>query len=411
MRHSDPFLFAVLTAGLALTGCAKKNEFVAPPPPEVGVEIPEIKTTTVFSEYAGRTSGSARVEIRARVKGFLQAYHFDAGQYVEKGQLLFTIEPEQFEAAVETAKGNLAKAEADLEIATTSWKKLKKAFEGSGAVSEIDVLSAEAERKAAQAGVDIARAALSDAERDLGYTKIHAPFAGRVSSALVDQGNLVGVADPTLLTDIITTQPIYFNFDGSERETLKYLQDMPNAENPTGSGKGKELELQLVLSDGTPFEEVGRFDFADNSVDPDSGTIRLRASFENKKGLLVDGLFARIRIPNEVENAVLVPAAAIQRDLGGSFMMVVGEGNVIQRRTVVPTSLNVGNKKIIEPFDEASGTGLQADERFVVSNLQRVREGVTVRIEKPAAAPPGSDSTADPNGSVKETEKAKEKAE
>jgi RND family efflux transporter MFP subunit len=391
MKNRFPNPFAALIAIAASTGCAKKNEFVPPPPPEVGVQTPKVETTTVYSEYSGRTSGSSRVEIRARVKGFLKDTHFDAGQFVEKGQLLFTIEPEQFEAAVATAKGNLAKAQADLEIATTNWQKLKKAFEASGAVSEIDVLSAEAEKKAADAGVMIAKAALDNANRDKGYTEIHAPVSGRVSNAQVDQGNLVGAADPTLLTDIVTVRPIYFNFEASEREVLRYLGDMPNAKNPTGSGKAKELDLELVLADGTPFEETGRFDFADNSIDPNSGTLRLRAVFDNEKGLLVDGLFARIRIPEKVENAVIVPAQAIQRDLGGSFVLVVNESDVVERRAVVPTTLEVGGgNKIIESFDESTGSGLQSSDRFVVSNLQRAREGLTVRPVEPGGEASGS---------------------
>lgn len=378
----------LLAAGVLFAGCAKENEFVAPPPPEVGVQKPTIETTTVYSEYPGRTTGSSRVEIRARVKGFLKEKHFEAGQYVEEGALLFTIEPEQFEAAVATAKGNLAKAEADLEIATTNWEKLKSAHENrNGAVPEIEVLSADATRKAAKAGVDIAKANLADAERDLGYTEIHAPMAGRVSKELVDQGNLVGAADPTLLTDIISVRPIYFNFEASEREVLRYLTDMPNAENPTGSGKGKEIDLSLVLSDGTSFDETGKFDFVDNSVNPDSGTIQLRASFANERGFLADGLFARIRVPEEIKNAVLVPAMAIQRDLGGSFVLVVNAENTIERRTVILTPMSVGDQKILEPYDETTGTGLTESDRFVVSNLQRAREGLVVNPVEKAATP------------------------
>jgi len=370
--------FLILSVGIALSGCAKENQFIPPPPPEVGVQSAVIENVEVYSEYAGRTSGSSRVEIRARVKGFLKETHFDAGQFVKEGDLLFTIEPEQFEAAVNTADGNLAKAEADLEIATTNWKKRKQAFDSSGAVSEIDVLSAEAEKKAAAAGVAIAEAAQSDAKRDLGYTEIHSPVSGRISNARVDQGNLVGAADPTLLTDIITVQPIYFDFEVGEREVLRYLVDMPNAENPTGSGKGKKLDLELVLADGTTFDEIGKFDFVDNSISRDSGTLRARAIFVNTAGILADGLFARIRIPEEVENSVQVPSLAIQRDLGGSFVLVVNEANVVERRPVLPTQLSIDSVKIIEPFNETTGTGLQATDRFVVSNLQRAREGLTV---------------------------------
>lgn len=391
MKQLAQFLF-MLTMGMFLSGCGEENQFIPPPPPQVGVQAPLIETATVYSEYAGRTSGSARVEIRARVTGFLKETHFNAGNFVKEGQLLFTIEPEQFEAAVRTAEGNLAKAEADFEIATTNWKKRKKAFEETGAISEIDVLSADADRKAAEAGVAIAEASLSNAKRDLGYTEIHAPVSGRISNARVDQGNLVGASDPTLLTDIITVRPIYFDFEVGEREVLRYLTDMPNAENPDGSGKGKELALELVLADSSTFGETGRFDFVDNSVNPESGTLRARALFENTKGLLADGLFARIRIPEELENAVQVPSMAIQRDLGGSFVLAVDEAGMVGRRTVFPTQLSVGSMKIIEPFDESKGSGLQASDRFVISNLQRAREGIKVipleGIGK-AAAPDG----------------------
>ncbi len=380
MRNMKPLaqFFFMVSMGMLLAGCGEENQFVPPPPPEVGVQSPLIKTATVYSEYAGRTSGSARVEIRARVTGFLKETHFNAGNFVKEGQLLFTIEPEQFEAAVSTAEGNLAKAKADLEIATTNYQKRKKAFDETGAISEIDVLSADADRKAADAGVAIAEASLSDAKRDLGYTQIHAPVSGRISNARVDQGNLVGASDPTLLTDIITVRPIYFNFEVGEREVLRYLSDMPNAENPDGSGKGKELALELVLADGSSLGETGRFDFVDNSVNPDSGTLKARALFENTEGLLADGLFARVRVPETVENAVQVPTLAIQRDLGGSFVLAVDESGMVARRTVFPTPLSVGLMKIIEPFDEAKGTGLQESDQFVISNLQRAREGIKV---------------------------------
>ena len=159
---------------------------------------------------------------------------------------------------------------------------------------------------------------------------------------------------------------------------LRYLSDMPNAENPDGSGKGKELALELVLADGSSLGETGRFDFVDNSVNPDSGTLKARALFENTEGLLADGLFARVRVPETVENAVQVPTLAIQRDLGGSFVLAVDESGMVARRTVFPTPLSVGLMKIIEPFDEAKGTGLQESDQFVISNLQRAREGIKV---------------------------------
>lgn len=379
-----------------LTGCGKTNQFVPPPPPKVAVQAPRIGEATVYTEFSGRTEASARVEIRARVKGFLKSSEFQAGQYVEKGQTLFTIEPEQFEAALRTAQGQLEKAKADLEIATANFKRRKQAS-SSGAVSELDVLSAEADQKAAAAAVNMAEAAVADAERDLSYTKILAPISGRISDARVDQGNLVG-ADPTLLTEIVSTKPLYANIEFSEREALPFLANLPNEENPTGApaekGGARSFELSLVLSDGSIHDEIGYFDFVDNRVSPETGTIRARAIFPNEKEVLTDGLFGKVRVPRTFPNAVQVPSAVIQRDIGGSFVLLANEENQVVRRSVIPTEFSLGDQKLIEPFDEESGTGVRANDRIIVSNLQRAREGIVIEpvdpgppSEEPAVAP------------------------
>ncbi|MEM6915800.1 MAG: efflux RND transporter periplasmic adaptor subunit [Verrucomicrobiota bacterium] len=409
-------LILSLVLALVATGCGKQNQFVAPQPPEVEVQNPIIEDTTVFTEFAGRTEAASRVLIQARVKGFLKSIEFQEGQFVEEGDLLFTIEPEQFEAAVRTAEGNQAKAKADLEIAIANYKRRKQAS-ATGAVSELDVLAAEADQKAAEAAVSIAEANVMDAKRDLSYTGIHAPMSGRISDSRVDQGNLVGV-DATLLTEIVSVKPTYVNVEFSERDILPYLQFMPNETNPEGVRRQDRpealLDLELVLSDGRSHDEVGHFDFIDNTVDPESGTIRARALFPNKEGALADGLFGRLRVPETVENAVKIPSNVIQRDLGGSFVMLVGPENKIIRRSVTPSRYSEGTLKIIEEYDEEANTGIRPDEKVVVSNLQRAREGLVVNpveagSEQPAAADavPEAEDKPEPEGAEDDSEKEK----
>lgn len=365
--------------------CGEKNTFVPPPPLEVEVISPQVGPVTVYLEMPGRTVSFARAEVRARVKGFLKETKFRPGAAVKAGEALFSIEPEQFLAAVETAKGQESKARADLEIATTNYEKRKQAS-ASGAVSQIDVAAAEAEKKAAAAAVKIAEAAVRDAERDLSYTAITAPMDGRVSKAEVDVGNLVGADGATLLTTIVQDHPIYVEFEVNERDILKELPKR-RLMDEKGAPTNDKIPVRLTLSDGTVYPVDGHLDFLDNAVDPNTGTIRARAVFENPDGALASGLFVRVGIPipryaAADATAIRVPAEVVQRDLGGSFVLVVGEGGVVQRRPVEPSGYRLGN-------DQVLASGLTATDSLIVTHLQKVRAGAIV-VPKPKGAAPAA---------------------
>ncbi len=364
-----------LVLSMALAGCGGgKNEFVPPPPPEVTVQQPEQRDVTTYMEYPGRTSPYRTVEIRARVKGFLQKRAFEQGQPVKEGDLLFTIEPESFKAAVEAAEGDLASAQAALEIATTDRAMKEKAGQ-TNAIAKLDVEKSRANEKAAAAAVKVAQAALENAKIDLSYTKIMAPEPGRTSRALVDIGNLVGAGDSTLLTTIINDSVIYAYFEVNERIILPYLSRRAKltegqSEKVTNHGK-----VRLRLGNGEQYPGDGVVDFVDNKVDAETGTIQLRAKFDNADAQLVSGLFVRVMIPEEKKDAILVPRQAIQRDMLGDFVLVVNEKNIVERRNVTASDV-VGETKIIEE-------GLAASERVIIQGLQRAREGIEVSPKDP----------------------------
>lgn len=388
MSASNPFFHFVgvslcLGYGIFSTGCGEKNAFVPPPPLEVEVISPQVGPVTVYLEMPGRTVSFARAEVRARVKGFLKEVKFQPGSAVKSGDVLFMIEPEQFLAGVETAKGQEAKARADLEIATTNYEKRKQAS-ASGAVSQIDVAAADAERKAAAAAVKIAEAAVRDAERDLGYTSVIAPMDGRVSKAEVDVGNLVGADGATLLTTVVQDHPLYVEFEVNERDILRELPKrklMDDGAIPSGD----KIPVRLTLSDGSTYPSEGHLDFLDNAVDPNTGTIRARAVFENPDGALASGLFVRVGIPipryaAADAKAIRVPAEVVQRDLGGSYVLVAGEGGVVQRRVVETTGFRDGG-------DQVLASGLTAEDQLIVTHLQKIRAGAVV-VPKPKGAAP-----------------------
>ena len=360
-------------------GCAKKNEFKAPPPPEVTVQNPVQKEVTIYESFPGRLVAHDQVDIRARVKGFLKTIDFTDGQRVKKGDLLFTIEPESYEAAVKSAEAKLAQGQAGLKLADATMQRTEKAYK-TKAVSEVDVLTAEADKEGAKAMVMEAQAALDNAKLDLSYTKIHAPMDGRIARRTLSAGNLVGDGGSTLLTTLVAEAPIDVFFNVDERALIPFLQ-----KGYKKSQVDRQIPpLKLKLADDTLHDEEGVLNYIDPEIDPDTGTLRARAVFSNAEGKLVPGLYGKILIPETVSNAILVPELAIQRDMSGPYVLVVTAENKVESRYIKRGALIDANRIVEE--------GLTADDRIIVEGVQRARPGITVRVaeakkQNPVAAP------------------------
>lgn len=385
MKSHATFRWAgvALLASSFMIGCSKQQEVAAPPPPPVTVDKPELREVEVFRTFPSTLKGVDEVEIRARVSGYLEETKFDEGSIIKKGDHLFTIEQEPYKLAVEAAQADLERAEAGRELAETQLRRLDEALK-TNAVSESEVDIAAAELAQSIALVSQAKANLNNALLDLSYTDVHAPINGRVSLALVSNENLVGYGEPTVITTIVDDSKIEAHFEVPERDIIRFMRKRGKKEM---NEEAENVEIQLELADRSLYSGVGKLDFLDNRVDSMTRTIRARAIFENPDHELASGMFATVKIPTapnredrSQKEALLVPADVILRDIGGRYVWVVDDQNVVHRRGVVVGDTVVKSAEGDQPAMRQTIIldGLKADERVIVLGLQRARDGANV---------------------------------
>jgi RND family efflux transporter MFP subunit len=343
----------------------------APPPPPVTVSQPLRRDLVEWDEFTGQFGAVDYVEIRARVPGYLQSIHFQDGQIVQKGALLFVIDPRPYEAALASAQAQLAESNARLDLAN---QQLARA----GALRQRDVLSASTyderiqEVRVAAAGVEVSKAAVQTAELDLEFTRITAPMTGRVSQREVSIGNLIAGgtgSTPTLLTTIVSLDPIYFNFDMSESDYLAYQR--ATARGLLAEQRDGGVGVQARLFDERDWPLQGRIDFIDNQVDRGAGTIRVRAVFDNPTMMLTPGQFGRLRLPgSERYTATLLPDSAIVSDQSSKIVLTVAEDGTVVPKPVRPGPIEDGLRII--------RSGLEPTDRVIISGIVRARPGSKV---------------------------------
>jgi RND family efflux transporter MFP subunit len=375
----------VLAAALALAGCEEGPDrsagaATAPAPPEVTVAHPLAQRLVEWTEFTGRFEAIERVEVRARVSGYLDAVHFRDGQIVEKGQVLFLIDPRPFEVARERAQADVDSTEAQLRLADLEFQRIAELAD-SPAFSRQSYDQRLEEKEAAQATLAAAQAALAKARLDLEYTRIQAPVSGRISNRRVDVGNLV--TEQTLLTTIVSLDPIYFVFDMSEADFLAYQRAVLAGELPSTRDRSTLVNVKLV--DEEDWSRQGQMNFVDNEVEQGSGTVRARAEFRNPDHLIAPGQFGTIRIPGSpLYQAILIPDEAIITDQSRKLVMTLTEDNRIEPRLIRPGPTELGLRIVRR--------GLEASDRIVINGLLRVRPGMEVspqpgQIELPTQPP------------------------
>jgi len=335
----------------------------------VTVTVVENRDVVTWQEFSGRLEAIERVQVRSRVSGAIQSVNFREGALVKAGDLLFTIDPQPFQTAVTQAKGQFASAEARVKLARTQLERGERLAQ-SNSISQSDIdqrLNAVAE---AEAALTTARATLDAAELELSYTNVRAPVAGRVGRVEITTGNLVagGSASPALTT-LVSVNPVYASFNVSEETVAAALAALPASEGALPPIEQIPVEVGTLADEGTPIH--GKLQLIGNEVDAASGTIAVRAVFDNPGNRLIPGQFVRIRMGEpKAESKILVSEKAVGTDQDKKFVFVVDKENKVTYRPVVLGSLS-GNERIVE-------SGLADGDKVVVNGLQRVRPGVVV---------------------------------
>jgi RND family efflux transporter MFP subunit len=366
----------VLVAGAGLLLANKP----APPPaepsaPVVTVAAPLVREINEWDEYTGRFAPTETVEVRPRVSGQIVAVHFTDGEMVRQGQILFTIDPRPFAAALAEAEAGAASARSDLALARTDLARAERLV-GDDAVAKSEVDRLRARVRAGEAAAAAAEARVRSRALDMEFTRVTAPISGRASDNRVDRGNLVTPGDGmagTLLTTINALDPIHFTFDASEALFLKAKRAKQHG--------ASETAVEVRLQDEADYRWRGRLDFADNALSPRSGTIRLRAVFANADGFLTPGMFGNMRLGvGGTVKALLVPDAAVRSDQARQIVLTVAGDGTVVAKPVTPGAL-IGGLRVVR-------SGLMPDDAVVISGLQLAEPGAKVQSRKGAIEAP-----------------------
>ncbi|WOO40244.1 efflux RND transporter periplasmic adaptor subunit [Rubellicoccus peritrichatus] len=362
---------AIASTILLLNACSKEEQQAAPQALPVVVATPIEERIIEYSEFTGRLEAVEMVEVRPRVNGYIQSIHFEEGEKVNQGDLLYVIDPAPFEAQVNRRQAQLEQEQAALSLAKANLDRAERLVDADAiSKEEADIRRSEALQAAAD--VKAAEAELQIAKLDLGYTRVTAPINGIADRHQVTIGNLVSgeQANATLLTTIVPHDPIYAYYEVDERSFLRGVRQFLEGETP-GRGSDVSIPAYLGLDDETGFPHEGEIDFASNQIDPDTATMTVRAIFENDDEFLTPGLFARIRVPASKEkDQLLIPEAAIGTDQTHLFVWVVRDDNTVEQRRI-----EIGpkhhNLRVVR-------NGLEPDDRIATAGIQFLQPGMLV---------------------------------
>lgn len=372
-------IVASLVSVALLTGCGEAtNARQNAPAPLVQTQAVEVVPHQQSKTYIGRMDAVEDTAITAQVSGYLTERHFKEGQIVEKGQLLYSIEPSSFEAQVASAKAKLSEAQAALKKAELDYNRGQNLVKNKN-ISQAEYDALTATLMSARAQLEAGRAQLKVAEVNLSYTSIRAPFTGRISDSKVSKGDLLSPSSG-VLTTLVSMDPIYASFSISERERLALGMDQIEGD---GSDESNGVDVNIILEDGRVFEQHGKIDFLGNRINLNTGTLAMRAVVDNPNQRLLPGQHVRVELmEKQASDVVTVPRRAVQTDLEGDFVMVVTEGNMAERRNVA-LGPQVDSGVIIQ-------SGLKHTDVVITQGLQRVRNGIPVRIDDQKSAEQGA---------------------
>ncbi|ESS60242.1 MULTISPECIES: multidrug efflux RND transporter periplasmic adaptor subunit AcrA [Kosakonia] len=365
----------MLSGSLALTGCDDKpaqQQQGAGQAPEVGVVTVKAAPLQITTELPGRTTAYRIAEVRPQVSGIILKRNFTEGSDVEAGVSLYQIDPATYQAAYDSAKGDLAKAQAAANIAQMTLNRYKKLL-GTKYISQQDYDTAQADAQQANASVIAAKAAVENARINLAYTKVTSPISGRTGTSTVTEGALVQSGQTTALTTVQQLDPIYVDVTQSSNDFLRLKQEMANGSLKQDNGKAK---VELVTNDGMKYDQSGTLEFSGVTVDQTTGSITLRAVFPNPDHTLLPGMFVRAKLEEGVNpNALLVPQQGVTRTpRGDATAMVVGEGDKVEIRNITATQA-IGDKWLVTD-------GLKSGDRVIIEGLQKVKPGVQVKAQE-----------------------------